>query len=82
MKTITLNVLCECEALSLIKRDEHRFRVFQNRMLRTFESKRKKWETKETYMKGYINLYLLSMWGTMGHIKRDVKNTYSFDQKI
>jgi hypothetical protein len=92
------NVLCECEALSLTKRDKHRFRVmylffwvfprrqidageipkrtntlfktrrkfeiknrfrvFQNRMLRrTFGSKRKKWETKETYMKSYINLY-------------------------
>jgi hypothetical protein len=52
-----LNVLYECEALSLSKRDEHGFRVFQNRMLRTFGSKRKKWETKETYMKSCINLY-------------------------
>jgi hypothetical protein len=36
--------------------DERRFRVFQNRMLRrTFASKRNKWETKENYMKSYIN---------------------------
>jgi hypothetical protein len=48
--------------VSLTKRDEHRFRVFQSRMMRrTFGSKRKKWETRETCMKSYINLYSLNM---------------------
>ena len=56
--------------MSLRKRDEYRFRVFQNRMLRrTYGSKRKKWETKETYTKSYIKLYSLNMRLTMGHVR-------------
>jgi hypothetical protein len=36
-------VLCRCESLSLVKKEEHRLRVFENRVLRTlFEPKRER----------------------------------------
>jgi hypothetical protein len=39
-KTILPVVLCGCEIWSLILREEHRLRVFENRALRIFGSKR------------------------------------------